>query len=202
MPDFDFTAAIVLEDERVLLRPLVAEDYDLLAPAAFSDKALLQFSPRQVYSPELLQQYISDALLGKENGMRYPFIVYDKVAAAFAGTTSICAMSNFDKRLEIGYTWYGKAFQRTGLNRHCKWLLLQYAFDVLQFERVEFKVDERNTVSQQAVRRLGATKEGVLRSHTVMSDGFRRNTVYFSLLKQEWKQLKEQFPLKRHFSAL
>lgn len=198
MPDFDFSGDIVLEDERVLLRPLTEQDYEHLAPIAFTDKDIIQFSPRQIHSPELLQLYFADAINGKKENFRYPFIVFDKQTATYAGTTSICAVSNFDKRLEIGYTWYGRAFQRTGLNRHCKWLLLNYAFETLHFERVEFKVDERNTTSQNAVLRLGATKEGTLRSHTVMSDGFRRNTVYFSILKTEWEQIKSGFPLIRY----
>jgi RimJ/RimL family protein N-acetyltransferase len=195
MPDFDFHQNLLLEDSRVLLRPLVREDDDVLAPIALADKDILRFSPRQIHTPELLQQYIQDALHGKASAVRYPFIIFDKSTQEYAGSTSICAVSNFDKRLEIGYTWYGKKFQRTGLNRHCKWLLLNYAFDTLQFERVEFKIDERNTISQTAVHRLGATKEGILRSHTVMSDDFRRNTVYFSILKHEWEQLKPNFPL-------
>ncbi|MFN8238956.1 MAG: GNAT family N-acetyltransferase [Chitinophagales bacterium] len=195
MPDFDFQQQLRLENERVLLRPLTAEDYDYLSPLAFADKDIIRFSPRQIHTPELLQEYLQDALRGRAAATRYPFLIFDKETQAYAGSTSICAVSNFDKRLEIGYTWYGKKFQRTGLNRHCKWLLLQYAFETLGFERVEFKVDERNVVSQTAVLRLGATKEGTLRSHTVMSDSFRRNTVYFSILKDEWASIKAHFPL-------
>lgn len=194
MPDFDFHQQLLLEDERVLLRPLAAEDYVHLSPIALTDKDIIRFSPRQINTPELLQQYLQDALQGRAAEVRYPLIIFDKETQEYAGSTSICAVSNFDKRLEIGYTWYGKKFQRTGLNRHCKWLLLNYAFETLQFERVEFKIDERNVVSQTAVLRLGATKEGTLRSHTVMSDDFRRNTVYFSILKHEWEQIKPNFP--------
>lgn len=195
MPDFDFHQQLLLEDERVLLRPLAAEDYVHLSLIALTDKDIIRFSPRQINTPELLQQYLQDALQGRAAEVRYPLIIFDKETQEYAGSTSICAVSNFDKRLEIGYTWYGKKFQRTGLNRHCKWLLLNYAFETLQFERVEFKIDERNVVSQTAVLRLGATKEGTLRSHTVMSDDFRRNTVYFSILKHEWEQIKPNFPL-------
>lgn len=194
MPDFDFHQQLLLEDERVLLRPLAAEDYVHLSLIALTDKDIIRFSPRQINTPELLQQYLQDALQGRAAEVRYPLIIFDKETQEYAGSTSICAVSNFDKRLEIGYTWYGKKFQRTGLNRHCKWLLLNYAFETLQFERVEFKIDERNVVSQTAVLRLGATKEGTLRSHTVMSDDFRRNTVYFSILKHEWEQIKPNFP--------
>lgn len=195
MPDFDFNEHVILENERVLLRPLVLLDYSPLTKIAFEDKTLLQYSPKQIYTPALLQQYIDDAMTGKANGIRYPFLIVDKEQQEYAGSTSICNVSNYDKRLEIGFTWYGKKFQRSGLNRHCKWLLLHYIFETLDFKRVEFKVDERNTASQVAVQKIGAAKEGNLRSHTLMSDGFRRNTLFFGILKEEWTALKANFPL-------
>jgi N-acetyltransferase len=99
-------------------------------------------------------------------------------------------VSDKDQRLEIGWTWFGKAFQRTGLNRNVKFLMLQYAFEQLQFERVELKTDERNHPSRKAIEGIGGKFEGILRSHMQLPDGFRRNTVYYSILKAEWPALK------------
>jgi RimJ/RimL family protein N-acetyltransferase len=102
-------------------------------------------------------------------------------------------ISNVDSRLEIGSTWIGKEFQRTGLNRNCKYLLLNFAFDELGVERIELKTDERNTASRNAIQKIGGQFEGILRSHTLMYDGFRRNTVYYSILKKEWEKIEKDF---------
>jgi RimJ/RimL family protein N-acetyltransferase len=198
MPDLLFSNDIILEDDRVLLRPLTTNDFDNLSPVAYHDNDILQFSPKSVHTPEMLRAYIDGAVHDRAVCFRYPFIVFDKHANAYAGSTSYVNISNPDKRLEIGYTWYAKKFQRTGLNRHCKWLLLNYAFDTLDFERVEFRTDERNIQSRTAIGKLGAKQEGILRSHTIMSDGFRRNTVCFSILKDEWMEIRKNFPLIRH----
>jgi RimJ/RimL family protein N-acetyltransferase len=108
----------------------------------------------------------------------------------YAGSTSFANVSNRDKRLEIGWTWIGKKFQKTGLNRNGKLLMLQYAFETLQFERVELKTDERNMASRTAIEKIGGKFEGILRSHMVVKDGFRRNTVYYSILSKEWPGVK------------
>ena len=88
-------------------------------------------------------------------------------------------------------TWFGKSFQRTGLNRNVKFLMLRYAFEALRFERVELKTDERNQQSRLAIEKIGGRFEGILRSHVLMPDGFRRNTVYYSILKSEWPAIKK-----------
>jgi RimJ/RimL family protein N-acetyltransferase len=121
---------------------------------------------------------------------KYSFAIFDKEIEKYAGSTSFGNISNSDQRLEIGWTWIGKEFQRTGLNRNCKFLLLQYCFKILEFERVEFKTDSRNLQSRKAIEEIGGTLEGEFRSHSIMSDGHRRNTVYYSILKNEWPALK------------
>lgn len=191
--DLCFDKELVLENERVLLRPLKADDVAHLLPAALSDPLLLQYSPAPVCSEALLRQYITAALAERASGQRYPFTIFDKQQNAYAGSTSFAAVSNKDQRLEIGYTWLGKSFQKTGLNRNCKLLLISFVFETLRFERVEFKVDERNTASRVALEKIGAKMEGILRSHTVLHDGFRRNTVYYSILRHEWLELKQKF---------
>ena len=191
--DLDFEKPIVLENPRVLIRPLASEDYDLLVDVATEDPNLNQFSPVRIYSPELLRIYIDTSLHERANKARYPFIIFDKKLNAYAGCTSFMNISNKDKRIEIGSTWIGNRFQKTGLNRNCKFLLMSYAFDHLEFERMELKTDERNTKSRTAIEKIGGQFEGILRSHTVMSDGFRRNTVYYGILKAEWRELKPSF---------
>ena len=198
MPDFDFSTDILLENERVRLQPLSVDDFEHLAAIAYEDQNLLQFSPRSVHTPELLRAYIDLALKDRAAQFRYALVVFDKATQQYGGSTSFVNISNPDKRLEIGYTWYGRSFQQTGLNRNCKWLLLNYAFETLGFERAEFRTDERNIQSRTAIQKLGAQQEGILRSHTVMSDGFRRNTVCFSILKDEWQMIRQNFPLKKN----
>jgi N-acetyltransferase len=194
--NFPFEKEIILENNFVLLRPIVKADTDTLLSVAIKDKDLLQYSPTPIYTRELLEAYIDKAISNRVSQVRYSFVVFDKTKNAYAGSTSFLNISNPDDRLEIGATWYGREFQRTGLNRNCKYLLMQYAFDVLNAERVEFKTDERNIASRTAIEKIGGQLEGVLRRHVLMSDGFRRNTVCFSILKSEWTDLKSNFPVR------
>ncbi|MGB0839697.1 MAG: GNAT family N-acetyltransferase [Chitinophagales bacterium] len=187
---FDCTKQLILEDKRVRLTPLVSEDADSLLPIVLHKPKLHQYSPSEAHTPELLATYIAGALLLKTQGIRYPFLIFDKKAKKYAGSTSFGNISNKNSRVEIGWTWIGYDFQGTGLNTHMKFLMLQYAFETLGFERVELKADGRNTQSRRAMEKIGATFEGTLRSHTVMSDGYRRNTVYYSILQSEWQGVK------------
>ncbi len=188
-----FDEEIILENSFALLRPLEISDFPNLLKIATENKKLLQFSPTQIYSEELLRTYIEKANSDRQNNIRYPFIIFDKKKDAYAGSTSFLNISNIDKRLEIGSTWIGSGFQKTGLNRNCKYLLLCFAFDKLGAERVEFKTDERNQVSRTAIEKIGGQFEGILKSHTLMYDGFRRNTVCYSILKNDWINLKLNF---------
>jgi RimJ/RimL family protein N-acetyltransferase len=191
--NFTFDKEIILENKSVLLRPIQKPDVDNLLIVATRDKDLLQFSPTPIYTKYLLQNYIEKVIGSRQTKIRYPFIVFDKTQNAYAGSTSFLNISNADDRLEIGGTWYGKDFQRTGVNRNCKYLMLQYAFDKLNAERVEFKTDERNQASRKAIEKIGGQFEGLLRRHTLMHDGFRRNTACYSILKSEWEQLAIHF---------
>ena len=191
--NFNFSENIILEDERVLIRPLVFSDKNNLLQVALQSPTLVQYSPFKIHTDEYLEEFILNSLKEREIEFRYPFIIFDKEKKSYAGSTSFANISNKDKRAEIGWTWIGKDFQKTGLNRHCKFLLLQYMFDHLEFERVEFRTDERNNTSRTAMEKMGAKYEGSLRSHTLMNDGFRRTTVYYSILKDEWNILKPGF---------
>ena len=137
-----------------------------------------------------LKNYISSALDPGKTGVSHSLVIIDKASQKTAGSSSFGNISAKDKRLEIGATWLGRDFQGTGLNRICKFLMLQYAFENLGFERVEFKTDVLNLQSRKALKKIGATEEGILRSHTLMQDGRRRDTIYYSILKPEWENLK------------
>jgi RimJ/RimL family protein N-acetyltransferase len=126
----------------------------------------------------------------REEGKRIPFTIVEKATGAICGSTSFGNISYVDKRIEIGWSWLGKQFQGTGINFHAKFSLLSYAFDVLDWERVEIKTDNLNERSKQALRKIGATEEGVLRSHMQMPKNRRRDSVYFSIIKNEWAPIK------------
>ncbi|HTN37623.1 MAG TPA: GNAT family protein [Arachidicoccus sp.] len=190
---FQYDIDIILQNDFVMLRPIKEADIENLLCVASKDKDLLQFSPNPIFNEVLLKNYIDKVIENRQGKTRYTFCVFDKTKNAYAGSTSFLNISNADDRLEIGGTWYGKEFQRTGLNRNCKYLLLEYAFDKLGAERVEFKTDERNHASRTAIEKIGGQFEGTLRHHTLMYDGFRRNTVCYSILKPEWNKLKNHF---------
>jgi len=190
MSNFPFELPITLENDRVRLTPLKLTDAELLWSIA-KHKDLLQYSPADIHTPELLEQYITTALSRVTERNSYPFLIYDKQTDKVAGSTRFGNISEYDSRLEIGWTWIGTEFQGTGLNGACKQLLLHYAFESLDYERVELRIDERNIRSRKATEKLGCQMEGVLRHHVLMPDGHRRNTVYYSMLSKEWFSRKK-----------
>lgn len=186
MSRFDHTETYQLEDERVLLRPLEASDLAHLLPFSLQEPELWTYSLTSAAGEENLHEYIRQALGARRDGREYPFIVYDKLRNAYAGSTRFYDVQPHHQSLQLGYTWYGRDFQGTGLNRHCKFLLLDFAFGTLGMERVEFRADARNARSIAAMRSIGCTVEGVLRSNQLRSDGLRRDSIVLSILKQEW----------------
>jgi len=177
---------IILENKRVLLRPLVTEDFDYLLPFSVNEPELWRYSLVSPAGAEQLKAYITSVLNDKAKGISYPFIVYDKLNEAYAGSTRFYDIQAAYKTLQLGYTWYGTGFQGTGLNKNCKYLLLDHAFGTLGMERVEFRADANNKRSLAAMKSIGCTVEGILRSH--MPDGFggRRDSAVLSILKDEW----------------
>jgi RimJ/RimL family protein N-acetyltransferase len=182
----DFKEDYVLEDERVLLRPLTMEDIDNLIYFSIHEPDLWKFSLQSGVGEDALRNYITVALEARAAGKEYPFIVYDKKASSYAGSTRFYDIQLFHKTLQLGFTWYGSAFQGTGLNKHCKYLLLKFAFDQMQMERVEFRADNNNKRSIAAMKSIGCIEEGVLRSNTIKQDGTRRDSIVLSILKDEW----------------
>lgn len=178
-----------LEDNRVKLTLLGMSNYKNLLEIA-QEHNLVQYSPSKIDTPEDLKDYVQTAVDGYYNRTTIPFIIFDKQANAFAGCTRFGLINWKNKVLHIGWTWIGRDFQGTGLNKHMKFLMLQYAFETLKFDKVEFRVDERNIRSRKAVEKLGAKLEGVLRNDTLMLDGFKRSTCCYGILKEEWNELK------------
>ncbi|TMM56975.1 GNAT family N-acetyltransferase [Maribacter algarum] len=184
----DFTPT--LENDFVKLSPLTMDNFHELIPIASQEK-LVQYSPSDIETPESLKSYVEIALNLKENGTSIPFIIFDKRKQQYAGSTRYMNINLKNKVLEIGSTWIGKEFQGTGLNSQMKFLMLNHVFNNMDFEKVEFRVDERNMASRKAVEKLGCTLEGILRENVYLLDGFKRNTCCYGLLKSEWEALKE-----------
>jgi len=175
-----------LEDHRAKLIPLNIDNYQLISHIA-SEEKLIQYSPSDISTPETFKNYVDIALSLKEEQKAMPFIIYDKQYNAYAGSTRFGLINWHNKVLHIGWTWLGRKFQGTGLNTHIKHLMINYAFNNIEFEKVEFRIDERNLQSRKAVEKLGAKLEGILRSNTLMLDGFRRSTCCYGILKNEWQ---------------
>lgn len=183
------SAAPYLENDVVRLSLLDLSNYKQLSEIA-NEKDLLQYSPSDISTSAALKDYVQFAMDGYSEKTDIPFIVFDKTKNAYAGSTRFGLINWHHKVLHIGWTWIGAEFQGTGLNKNMKFLMLHYAFEILEFEKVEFRIDERNIRSRKAVEKLGATLEGTLRSDTVMSNGFRRSTCCYGILKEEWDKIK------------
>lgn len=174
-----------LEDDRVLLKPLKRGDLVHLLPYALYEPELWRYSLLPANGEANMEAYIEFALKQHTLGNSYPFIVFDKQREAYAGSTRFYDIQPQHKTLQLGYTWYGKDFQGTGLNKHCKFLLLEFAFEAVGAERVEFRADAKNTRSIAAMKSIGCTEEGILRSNCTAPMG-RRDSIVLSILKEEW----------------
>lgn len=183
----NFPQNIILEDDFVLLRPLQESDVDNLLEISINEPETWQYSLVRANGRENLVNYIQLALKAKENNAEFPFIVFDKKSGKYAGSTRFYDIQLPFKTLQLGYTWYGKDFRGTGLNKHCKFLLLQFAFETLEMERVEFRADNNNQRSIAAMKSIGCTVEGVLRNHMpTFGSEARRDSIILSILYHEW----------------
>ena len=195
---FNCSKNIILEDEVVLLRPLQITDFENLLEISINEPETWHYSLIRANGKENLEKYIEIALQARDKGVEFPFIVFDKKSGRYAGSTRFYDINLSNKTLQLGYTWYGKAFRGTGLNKRCKFLLLQFAFESLEVERVEFRADNSNTRSIAAMKSIGCKVEGILRSHmpTLGSD-LRRDSIILSILKDEWfSEVKENLKSK------
>lgn len=180
---------IELESKSVKLMPLRMEHAKALVEAA-TDGHLWELWFTSVPNKDTVKEYISKALIDQDKGLALPFVVLDKASQKIIGTTRYCNADVKNKRVEIGYTWYSKSYQRTSVNTECKILLLSHAFEALKAIAVEFRTHWHNQASRNAIVRLGAKQDGVLRNHQKMPDGSYRDTVVFSIINMEWPAVK------------
>lgn len=186
-----FDTNIILESPEVVIRPLVQTDTDALYKIA-TDPDIWTWFTVILSTREDVETWVNEALAYREKKIRYPLIIINKSDQKPVGSTSFGNISEKDRRLEIGWTWLGKEFHHTGINKQVKFLLLSYTFEELMMERVEFKTDVLNLRSRKALQKIGATEEGVLRSHTLMPGGRRRDSIYYGILKSEWPEIKQR----------
>jgi RimJ/RimL family protein N-acetyltransferase len=161
-------------------------DVENLLSFSLHEPELWQYGLVTAAGIDNLKNYIANAVKNREEKKEYPFIVFDKKNNAYAGSTRFYDIQQTFLTTQLGYTWYGKNFQRTGLNRHCKLLLLQFAFEQWGLERVEFRADANNARSIAAMKAIGCVEEGILRNHMPTATGGRRDSIVLSILRQEW----------------
>ncbi len=184
-----------LEGEWVKLVPLQKSHKVDLAFAA-SDGKLWELWYTSVPSPKTIDAYLDVALNEQENGTALPFAIINKKNNTIVGSTRYMNLDAKNKRLEIGSTWYAKKVQRTGINTEAKYLLLKHAFENLGCIAVEFRTHFHNHPSRNAILRLGAKQDGILRNHRIDGSGNLRDTVVFSILNSEWKTVKTSLEFK------
>jgi RimJ/RimL family protein N-acetyltransferase len=186
----DFPTPTLLQDRHVVLRPTEAADADDLYAALRDPEIWTWLSALPPADAEIMRSYVRAALHERDLGLRWPWTVRVADSGEVAGWTSYGTSDVAQGRIEIGWTAYGVRFQRTAVNTATKLLLIGHAFDDLGFDRVEFKTDLRNERSQAAIARIGAMREGVLRSHQFRADGSRRDSVMFSIIRSEWPAVR------------
>ena len=187
---------IELESENIKLIPLAPEHKEALVEAA-TDGELWELWFTSVPSTQNINEYISTALQQKSQGLALPFVVVEKANGKIIGSTRFCNADIINQRVEIGYTWYSKSYQKTSCNTECKLLLLTHAFESLNSIAVEFRTSWHNQASRSAIARLGAKQDGVLRNHQKIQDGGYRDTVVFSIINVEWLSVKANLVFKQ-----
>jgi len=190
---------IYLESQRVLLTPLDNNHIDDLVQIA-KDPRIWEYMGIDGTQTEGLKLFLKSAILRRGTGEQYPFAVIDRISGALIGSTMFHNIYPDHKKLEIGWTWYHPDYWRTGYNRECKLLLLTYCFEELGTNRVQFQAAEKNKRSCNAILGIGATYEGLLRKDRIRYNGEIRNTAMFSIIDDEWPDVKEKLinSLHRH----
>ena len=193
-----FIEPVTLEGWHVTLEPL-AREHEADVRRAAADGELWQLWYTSVPAPDKTVGYIDTALRMREELGAMPFAVRDNVSAEIVGCTRYFNVDAANRRLEIGHTWYATRVQRTAINTECKLLLLAHAFEKLKCIAVEFRTHWFNHASREAIARLGAKQDGVLRNHQIAPDGSYRDTVVFSIIESEWPAVRQhlRFQLER-----
>ncbi len=182
---------VILEGQKVKLLPLDHAHFSDLLEIAKQDK-IWEFFSVKGNDEEVMLNHLRSSILRRQNGEVYPFTVTDKATGKIIGSTLLYNFFPEFRKLEIGWTWYDPAYWRTGHNRECKMLLLNYCFEVLKTIRVQLITDENNKRSAAAIKGIGATYEGTLRNERIRSNGDFRNSMMFSIIESEWPEVKER----------
>lgn len=179
-----------LHGPRITLRPLQASDADALVRAA-SDGELWNLPFTVVPSSSTVDSYLQKALAGRDAGSVLPYVIVLNETAEIIGSTRFWKVDPVNRKLEIGSSWIATRHQRSFVNTEAKYLMLRHAFEQLGCVRVQFTTDEINLKSRAAILRLGAQQEGIVRNERIMPDGRKRNSVRFSIIEEEWPQVRE-----------
>lgn len=182
-------APVTLEGKHVQLEPLLAVHHAALTEVGL-DEDLWRWIPVPVRTPEEMSAYIEAALAEQARGVSLPFTIVEKSSGQPVGCTRYANIDRVHRRVEIGWTWVAKSWQRTVVNTEAKYLLLRHAFETLGCIRVELKTDSLNEKSRAAILRIGARQEGIFRNHMITASGRIRHTVYFSIVDNEWPVAK------------
>ena len=186
---------VVLGGEVVRLEPMAMVHLDGLWEAG-RDESLWRLIPTNVASIDDMRKYMETALADRDRGVALPFVTVDRASGKVVGSTRFGNIDTANLRAEIGWTWITPAFQRTAVNTEAKLLLLTHAFETWKCIRVELKTDALNERSRNAIKRIGATEEGIFRKHMITDSGRFRDSVYFSIIDTEWPTVKENLELK------
>jgi N-acetyltransferase len=186
---------VILEGRSVRLEPLSLAHHAPLCEVGL-DEELWKLIPERVATPEDMKKYIQSALDAQAAGIALPFATVDRASGRAIGSTRFGNIDRANRRVEIGWTWLGLAWQRTAANTEAKYLMLRHAFDVWKCHRVELKTDSLNERSRRAILRIGAKEEGTLRNHMVTWSGRLRHTVYYSVIESEWPAVQAELERK------
>ena len=185
----DFT----METLRVIIQPMKPEDYETFLSLTSKSPGLWKYFTKDLSDPQELKAWVADAMKEKQECKRMPFTIIDRDTKEICGSSSFGNISFHDSRLEIGWSWLGEDYIGMGVNMAVKFALMSFAFEVMQMERVEAKTDFLNERATAGLLKIGMKPEGVLRSHMLMPGNRRRDTAYYSILKDEWKERKGLF---------
>jgi RimJ/RimL family protein N-acetyltransferase len=183
---------VVLTGKHVRLEPMTEDHTAVLAEIGVGQPFWHFMLYGDMNSVDDMRNWVQDILSRAEKGTDLPFVAIHLASGRVAGATRYLNVMPKDRGLEIGGTWYGPEFQRTSVNTECKYLLLRHAFETLGCIRVQLKTDSRNERSQKAIERIGAVREGVLRNHMILPDGYHRHSVFYSILDTEWPEVKRR----------
>jgi len=196
MADLNVTP-VTLEGTRVRLEPLTEAHHAALCAVGLVED-LWRWSPKPLLTPADMTAYIAFALAEQAAGRALPFVTVDRRSGRIVGSTRFGNIDKANRRVEIGWTWLAPALQRTGANTEAKYLMLRHAFETLGCLRVELKTDALNARSRAAIARIGAREEGTLRRHMLTASGRVRDTVYYSVVDEDWPAVKAE--LERRLS--